>query len=507
MIRRLSGAFALALTLSAGAALAATPVPVTRAAPPVTATSQIFDDPGLPGTEGEKQLKAHGYVREEFFLSGKADVWGYGADGKPAVETRGVAYTTRVIVIRPKDPKRFSGLVLLSPMHPVLGGGTWSGFRDYLMRTGGVYVAVMAGADANTRGLSKPGAPPVAAPLVLPWFEPERYGAIRWPEEDGIRWEVFAQAAASLHAGKAGPLGGLKVRHVYATGWSFTGSFLRTYVNSGFHDRARDRAGKPLIDGYIDGISSSSFISGYVPINSHTPVLPVGDPRRTTVVSDVPVIELMSQNEAVTNTGPQAPDLDTPGHRHRLYEVPGLTHGLAAPTGPSASAIQVAARSGTPVPTPASNCPYPNTDVAMQHYAEAALDNLDRWVRTGVPAPHAPRMALDASANPVRDAQGNPKGGLRPAQLEVPLAFYGEPAGIPACAARPGLGAAIISMKRVPLSKEALAKLYPGGAADYLARFDRAVDAQVKARLLLPADARVEKAQAREKAREAFASK
>ena len=127
----------------------------------------------------------------------------------------------------------------------------------------------------------------------------------------------------------AGPL---KAERVYASGWSFTGSFLRTFINGGFHDRARDARGRPLIDGYLIGISSSSFRSGYVPINAHTPNLEPEDPRRQNRAIGAPVIQLMSENEAITNREPQTPER-RPRPPHRLLrEVPGLTHGSGGGT-------------------------------------------------------------------------------------------------------------------------------------------------------------------------------
>jgi hypothetical protein len=92
---------------------------------------------------------------------------------------------------------------------------------------------------------------------------------------------------------------------------------------------------------------------------------------------------------------------------------------------------------------------------------------------------------------------------VRPAQLDVPLARYGDPPdGV--CAPRQGLGSPSLQMRRVPLDGDTLRKLYPGGAAEYLAKFDARVDALVAARWILPADAETEKRQARAAAAKAF---
>ena len=494
-------ALILAAALFAAGPAAAAP-PRVAPAPAVTAASQIYGDPALPGTPEAAELAARGYVREELLMSGTADVYGYDAKGVARIETPGVPYTTRLIVIRPRSAANFSGSVQLNPFHPVNGQGVWSSVRDYVLAHGDAYVGVMIGGDATTRGIPA-GQPPLSAPLVLPWFDPVRYAAIRWPDEDGIRWDVFAQAAQAVRQPGA-VLGPLTAERVYASGWSFTGSFLRTFINEGFHDRLRDARGRPLIDGYLIGISSSSFRSGYVPINAYTPNLEPDDPRRQNRAIDAPVIQLMSENEAITNREPQTPDSDGPGRRTRLYEVPGLTHGSGGRTQTDVTGQQRARRTGGPPPAPpTSACPFPITDVDMSHFGQASLANLDRWVRTGAPPPRAPRMRVDAAFAQVRDAQGNTLGGLRPAQLAVPLARYGEPAD-GACAPRAGLGSPAIQMRRIPLSAEALRALYPGGAADYLAKFDAHLEAMVREGWLLAADAAREKAQARTAARTAF---
>jgi hypothetical protein len=474
---------------------------VTRAPEPTTA-SQIWLDPGLPGTPEAAALAKAGYVREEYFQTGTADVYGYDAAGKVQVERRDVPYTTRVLVIRPRDPAKFSGTVQLNPFHPVMGNSNWSTIAAYALEKGDAFVGVMIGADDNTRRAA-PGPVPLMATKTPIWFNPDRYAALDWPaDEDGIRWDVFADTARLIRSA-AGPLGDLKVTRVYSFGWSFTGSFQRTYINSGFHTRHRLPDGKPLIDGYVLGISSFSFRSGYVPINSRSPNLPDTDPRRANVAIDVPVIELQAENEAVTNREPQTADSDATPGAHRLYELPGVTHS----TGRHRSTIgeqQIAARLGQSQAARADACPYPLTDIDIADYAQAAHENLDAWTRHGVTPPHAARLQHDGLVQR-RDANGNTLGGIRPAQIDVPLASYGPaPEGSGCDTTRAGIGSPVIPMRRVPLSEEQLARLYPGGKADYLRRFDSAVDRLVAGRWLRAPAAAAQKSEARIFAEEAF---
>jgi hypothetical protein len=458
-------------------------------APEPSAQSRMFMDPAAPGSPQAAAVAELGYERYEVFGSGTANVYGYDRAGKVAVEQRGVPYTTRIVVIRPINPSRFSGIVQLIPMHPAAGARGWDQLSGYAADHGDAVVAVMIGADDNTRHAPR-GPEPLIMPLRLKAYDPLRYAPIRWGEEDGIRWDVFAETAKEARRDPA-LLHGLRAKHVYASGWSFTGSFLRTFINSGFHS-SFSTPGHPLIDGYLIGISSFSYISGYVPINSHSQNLPVDGPRRPNIAIDVPVIEMQSENEALTNRDPQTPDRDREPGAHRLYEIPGLTHGGG-----------IAGRSAARAPQPGSSCTLTTTDVNMADYGQAALENLDRWVSARVPPPHVPRMKVMAG-KAVKDPDGNTLGGLRPAQLEIPLARYGAPPEGSGCVLPRGLGTAVIPMYRIPLSRERLAVLYPGGRAEYLRKFDATVETLFAEHLIRRPDADREESEARGWADHAF---
>jgi hypothetical protein len=99
----------------------------------------------------------------------------------------------------------------------------------------------------------------------------------------------------------------------------------------------------------------------------------------------------------------------------------------------------------------------------------------------------------------IRDRFGNPQGGIRAAQLDVPLVRYGE-ADPSLCGGK----APRRMLKRLPVSAALLKREYPGGRADYLARFDRRIDELVRQNWLLAPDAAAQKAAARLHADEAF---
>lgn len=490
----------------AGVDLAAvSTVPSVRGPIAVSAGSEIFAPAVLPGTAEAALLEKAGYEQQEFFLSGTAKA--YGQDGALGlvIARDGIPYGTRVVVVRPRNPKVFSGNAHLTIGHPQFGMIQWDRVSRYVLGHGDVYVAVMTGGDALSRRASTPNAP-VAAPLALKWFEPERYRAIDWPDDDAIRWDVFGQVALLLKGGD-GPFADLKVERVYASGWSFIGSFLRTFIQDGFHERFKTSDGKPAIDGYLIGISSGSVGAGHVPLTSSTvsastsntdAVLPDAVLRRI----DAPIIELQSENEAVTNREPQTPDSDAIAGGHRLYELGGVSHTDIGRESVNPVMAQLMARHH-PYAAAASACDAPPTDVPMADVAGAALWNLDRWSRAGIAPPRAEPITVNALTHQSeKDEIGNTLGGIRVAQLDVPLGRYGPPPESTHCAVTNPHGFLVI--RRNPLDPETLRRRYPGGKSDYLARFTARLNQLVQQRWLVRADADVERQMAETNAVSAF---
>jgi len=64
------------------------------------------------------------------------------------------------------------------------------------------------------------------------------------------------------------------VQHLYAWGYSQTGSFLYTYINA-IHPLDIKSNGRPIFDAYLVAMSG-----GPSPINQCSAQIPQGDPRR-----------------------------------------------------------------------------------------------------------------------------------------------------------------------------------------------------------------------------------
>ena len=463
---------------------------------PETASSHIFSPVVLPGTAEARALQAAGYVQEEYFLSGTANIWRESGDGTLSVKQAGMAYTTRLVLVRPRDPRRFNGVVHLGFTHPQLASAQWGRIDAHVLRTGAAYALLTVGGDQGTRQRSTVQWP-VSTPLLFAWYDPARYAAFAWPEDDGIRWDVIGQAASRLRdPGSQGPLAGLRVRRLLVSGWSFLGSLQRSYINFGFHERYRRKDGSPVVDGYLIGISAGAVPSGRVPLNSADPAMDrTRDPLR---MIDSPVIELTSEMEAITNIHPLRAESDAAQGGYRIYELGGTSHSDSGVAGQvRAAAVQLAARRH-PALEPSAACTVEDTDVPMRDVAMAALANLERWTETGKAPPRAPRLVVAPGGKDyMRDRFGLPLGGIRAAQLDLPLVRYGAPPP-EQCGGKP----AGRSLKQVPLGPELLAEAYQGSASDYLARFRRRLDALAREGWLLRVDAAAQyRAAARKAAR------
>jgi ABC-type amino acid transport substrate-binding protein len=465
------------------------PIPVTAASYPLMASDKLQNVVDLP--------KA-GYVEEEFFVSGRANVYDWAADGSPAVRTPAVPYTTRIMLRRPADPRRFSGNVIVE-----IGNVgrrfdfsfTWGVSHDYFMENGDAWVAItyapdnIAGLKAfnPTRYASLSMANPTAGDRCAPGGElvdPALVGM-----EEGLRWDMISQAGALLRAAPAGgPLAGFNVQRVYATSH---GGELATYI-SVFHPRARLANGRPLYDGYIQHRHP-----GLTRLRQCGAAPAAADPRQILRNADVPVIRVVSQTDVLGTYARRRDDSDAPGDRYRLYEIAGAPHADASfyPYIPTVADEKKAG--GAPDlaswPFPAQCQPEISLlRVPIMTYAlDAAWANLTRWVRDGVPAPRAARVAVENGGTPqarvVTDQFGNAVGGVRTPYVEVPTAtYYTSTKG-------PGLCGNLAHSEPFPWAK--LEAVY-GSSRNYAAKVADSVDRLAKDRWLVESDGRRMKAEA-----------
>jgi hypothetical protein len=120
----------------------------------------------------------------------------------------------------------------------------------------------------------------------------------------------------------------------------------------------------------------------------------------------------------------------------------------------------------------------------QHHYVdEAALYHLNRWVSEGKAPPKAARMETVPGGQPnyARDKNGNVLGGIRTPWVDAPTAKL-------SASGQTGTGIAFLFGTTQTFESGMLKALYPGGRADYLAKFNKALDAAVKAGFILGAD-------------------
>lgn len=458
------------------------PIPVTADSYPLMASHTLQNVVDLP--------KA-GYVEEEFFVSGRANVYDWAADGTAVIRTPAAPYTTRILVRRPADPARFSGNAIVE-----IGNVgrrfdfsfTWGVSHDHFMENGDAWVGITFAPD-NIAGL-KAFNPTRYAPLTManPTAE-DRCAAAAGADpslaamEEGLRWDMISQVGALLKAARpGGPLAGFNVQRVFATSH---GGELATYIAI-FHPRARLAAGTPVYDGYIQHRHP-----GLTRLRQCGAPAAAAHPRQIIRNLDVPVMRIVAQTDVLITYARRRDDSDAPGDRYRLYEIAGAPHadGSFYPYIPIVADEKKAGGAADLASWPFPEQCQPEIALLrvpiMTYALDAAFANLTRWVRDGVPPPRAERIAVQDGGTPkarvVLDDVGNAVGGVRSPYVDVPAAtYYTSTKG-------PGLCGNLAHSE--PFKWARLETLY-GSSRNYAAKVAASVDRLVKDRWLTESDGR-----------------
>src|SRR5581483_531460 len=138
-------AIALACLPSLARAQAAGAIPLPTATGPVPVTAASYPFLAANRLQEPIDLAKIGYVEEEFFVSGRANVYDWAQDGTLSVKTPNAPYTTRILVRRPASPAQFSGSVIVELIHAPSGNDfpemfSWS--ADYVFEHHGAYVGI-----------------------------------------------------------------------------------------------------------------------------------------------------------------------------------------------------------------------------------------------------------------------------------------------------------------------------------------------------------------------------
>jgi len=328
---------------------------IATATPEITGPGKFFET--LMELKPGDDLAHFKYTTKEYFVSGVAN-------GQP--------YKTRIVIRRPADNSRFSGLVLAESMHP--SGNPWMFHftHTYSMTEGHVGLEILTSA---TQAFAE--------------FSPERYSGLS--VASGQANEIIAQVGALMKSSRAdNPLADLPIRKMILTGSSASAGVVVNYLPAHMVQRLSDM--KPIYDGFMPTSNGA-----------------------TLRLVDVPMIQVPTMRETM-NGATTRPDGDVPGNQFRVYEFAGMGH---------IDSRDAAAYYPDPCKLPISRFP-------LAAYMSVALHHLWRWLDTGTPPPHADRIYMDYNTDGdgslmALDEFGNVRGGIRTTYVDVPTSKIGVP--------------------------------------------------------------------------------
>ena len=113
-------------------------------------------------------FKAAGYVEEEYFMRGTANIYEETGENSKKVRYQDVPYCNRFLVRKPEHAEDFSGDVMIEILNATAGfdiDRMWILGKDEIMRRGAVYVGITSKPDVFAS---------------LKKFHADRYGEISW---------------------------------------------------------------------------------------------------------------------------------------------------------------------------------------------------------------------------------------------------------------------------------------------------------------------------------------
>ena len=452
----------------AGAPPICTPTPGLQP----TVIGPIASDPvgsaahNYPWSATAADLAAQGYVEEEYFLCGYAP-------------SQAGAYTTRMIVRRPIDPKRFNGTVFAEWLNVSLGYDVeilWAQSHEHIMRSGFAYVGIAAQRAGH-----------YTEPYGTAAWSPLRYSQLTWPGGntlvstlaavpaplpipaaliDPASFDIYTQGLQALRASTGmKPLGALPVRFVVATGGSQSTAALDLYYVEQ----------QPLFkaaDAFMPFILSSGSIGIQDPASVLFPV--------PADVVGTPVLQVNSETDIANIKQPDSA-------LFKLWEVAGATHYdqnqfvYERPLRTRDLGIDIADNDHFCSDTPRSR-------ILFRNVLNAAMNHVQNWLQTGQAPPSQPGFEYDADRKLLRDAQGNALGGIRLPEQAVPTGTNSRE--------NPGSAYCSLYGSYKAFDATTLRTLYSSDS-DYLARFNEATAAAIQSGVLLEEDAKAGQTAAR----------
>lgn len=432
------------------------PIAITDASKPYGGLALAAMMAGRPALD----LDEHGYVEEEYVLSGTVG---------------GAPCRVPVLVRKPGDPARFSGLVVAEAMHAAGVIPTWNSFQHQIMADGHAWAVV--GAQRTAFEQWQAFDPARYADLVLPtigerpWPFGRLHMSLRTPQDD-ISREIMTQFGAMLKDRRDdGPFAGWPVRHTMMSGNSQTSLFTLSYIRNA-NPGARMADGSPVWDGFLP-VAAPTY--GDIASSGSKVINIYGD-------GDIDLFAHMGGKLSLRE------DSDAPDDCYRTYEIPGASH--AATRG--YSDIQTLMPGDPRVLSLAAGAGQSLSQFPTAQILAGVFQLLVDWIVDGVPPPRIAPLERQGGEL-ARDKAGNPLGGLRSPWLDMPRYRY-----ITAGGSQQGIDLPALDRFGVQVAPptDELRRNWPA-RADYLRAFEAGIDAMVRDRLLLPSDAEVLKAEER----------
>jgi hypothetical protein len=359
--------------------------------------------PGIrPGPKGTN-LEDFDYITEEYFVSGVA---------------AGAPYKTRILIRKPRNPQKFSGMVVGEPTHRG-GNALICQYARFGIGQRGHMCMTVAARRINLTN-------PATASAGLYEFNLERYGSLQ--VADSQTNQIIAQVGRLMRQDPG-------VTTLILSGTSDSSGATRTYMSSGTqldHADLRMPDGGPIYQGFL---VTAILGMGLVP-----------------TIVDAPVIQMPTQSELHSTNGFRRPDSDAPDNRFRSYEMSGMSHNDARENPAFFDCTNMNL----------SQFPYgAMTFMGLQHLLD--------WAAHGTIPPRAPSvMEIDNDTEEdntriALDDFGNAKGGVRTTYLDVPLFTITIPNGGPGLCSQTGY--------QTRLPEDVLERLY-GNYGQYVSKVE-----------------------------------
>lgn len=356
------------------------------------ASPEIIGPVHLPGTvfcSSAVDLSPYGYVEEEYFLKGNAHRFDLDFNtGLAKISETTFPYKTRIIVRRPQHSQKFNGTVLVewlnvSNMFDL--DSDWWQLHDYLMRSGYIWVGVSAQRAGihSQKGLKK--------------WSLIRYGSLDVTADstllnDELCFDIFTHAVEALKESKTiRPFQKMRPKVIIASGHSQSAFMLTGYYNF-------FQVSKNVIDGFV--------IRG------------AGGKLRTDLNAKVFKVNAETDLVELNQIDIRQPDTD----KLITWEFSGTSH---ADQRFLDCYSKICLRDFGKFDT--RECDFPMCSVVPFYYGyAAAIDHMNRWIRTGKVPPAGLQMTYVQTQPTVvlrRDTIGNAMDGIRLPQFDVPVSM------------------------------------------------------------------------------------